>query len=308
MNARRRAKVIAGLEAGLDIRDDAVRGRHGDIPLRRYRSRALGAGPALVWVHGGAFSHGGLDQFESHAVSAALARQGIDVVAVDYRRVPAWSWFRDAPPGDLPGVRFPVRLDDVSDAFAAIAARRPGVVLGGASAGACLAAAAALRMVSDGGVAPASLLLAYGTFHAELPAVPAQLRSRLRGPHGLGQFTPTIVRRMNHNYAGNADAMHEPFAFPGGHALAGLPPVLLVDADRDALRASGEAFAGELSAAQVPVEHYVIAGSRHGFLDRPGTTHFSTGIRVLAGRLLGDSEMPPSAGAGASRSRGAAMG
>lgn len=40
--------------------------------------------------------------------------------------------------------------------------------------------------------------------------------------------------------------MADPFAFPGGHDLSGMPPTLVLDADRDSLRASGERFATEL--------------------------------------------------------------
>ncbi len=263
---------------GIEIRDAAVAGRHGGIPIRRYRGDAHDA--TFVWVHGGAFSHGGLDQLESHAVAVALARRGIEVTAVDYRRVPSWSWFRDAPAGHLPGIRFPVPLDDVADVFAAVAGSGAPVLLGGASAGACLSAAAALRAVREGGPAPTGLVLAYGTFHAQLPPLEPALRRRLRGRHGLVQFRSATVRRMNHNYAGSAEAMREPFAFPGGHDLAGMPRTLMLDADRDSLRASGDAFAQELAAGAVDVERHVVDGAAHGFLDRPFTPTFDAGIAL----------------------------
>ncbi|HWU07156.1 MAG TPA: alpha/beta hydrolase fold domain-containing protein [Streptomyces sp.] len=281
----RTARVMAALLDGIDHADDSVPGRHGGIPVRRYRPDGLPVG-TLVWLHGGAFSHGGLDQLESHAVGAALVRQGIEVVAVDYRRVPRWNPWRDPGPGRLPGVRFPVPLDDVVDAFGAVSRERGPVLLGGASAGACLAAAAALRMHAEEDAPPAGLVLAYGTFHAELPPIPEEMRGRVRGRHGLVQFRPDTVRRMNHNYAGSAEAMALPFAFPGGHRLPPLPPSLMVDADRDTLRASGEAFAGELSASGTVVTHHVVREAPHGFLDRPHRPHFATGTALIGDWII----------------------
>ncbi|WP_435110438.1 alpha/beta hydrolase [Nocardiopsis synnemataformans] len=280
-----RASAVDVLTRGLDIRDEAVPGEHGPVPVRRYDRADGPTVAALVWVHGGAFSHGGLDQLESHAVAAALAQRGVGVVAVDYRRVPAWNWFRDAPPGPLPGVRYPLPLDDVASVYETVRRARPDAWLGGASAGACLSAAAALRLAARDATVPAGLVLAYGTFHAALPPIPEHVRARVRGRHGLAQIRAATVRRMNHNYAGSAEAMGEPFAFPGGHDLRGLPDTLVVDADRDTLRASGEAFARELAAAGVPVDHHVVAESRHGFLDRPEAPYFTEGIALIADRL-----------------------
>ncbi|MBE8519321.1 alpha/beta hydrolase fold domain-containing protein, partial [Amycolatopsis sp. H6(2020)] len=214
-------RALNALTAGLDIRDVAVPGRHGTIPVRRYRAGPSPAG-RLIWLHGGGFSGGGLDQLESHAVGAALARRGIDVIAVDYRRVPPWNPFRDPRPGSLTGIRFPVPLDDVVDAFDAIASERGTALLGGASAGACLAAAAALRVHTEGRPMPAGLVLVYGCFHARLPPIPEELRRRIRGRHGFLQFRPGTVRRMHHNYAGSEEALADPLAFPGGHDL---PPL-----------------------------------------------------------------------------------
>ena len=83
------------------VEDGTVAGRHGSVPVRRYKTDAAPGAPAVVWLHGGAFSHGGLDQDESHAVGIALAGAGIPATAVDYRLVPSWSWWRAPRPGVL---------------------------------------------------------------------------------------------------------------------------------------------------------------------------------------------------------------
>jgi acetyl esterase/lipase len=58
-----------------------------------------------------------------------------------------------------------------------------------------------------------------------------------------------------------------------------------VDADRDALRASGDAFRRELLGAGVSVSYSVVPGSRHGFLDRPRRPAFAAGVAVIVDRL-----------------------
>lgn len=261
------------------VSDEVIDGRHGTVPLRRYRPTdgAGDASPLLVWNHGGAFAWGGLDQLEAHAVAASVAAAGHEVVSVDYRKSPTFSWFRTPRrPTRRPGHVFPAPMDDVTDAFLAVAESTDrDVVLGGASAGACLAAAAALRLRDDLGRRPSGLVLAYGTFHASLPPIGPELHERTKGRHAITQFRPPMVERMNRNYAGIAEGA---LVFPGGGDLRNLPPATLIDADRDTLRASGAAFAVELAAAEVEVDYSVVTDASHGFLNRPGTAFFDQGI------------------------------
>ena len=190
MNRANAHRVVAELLMGVDVRDDTVPGRSGAIPIRYYSSATATATlGTVVWLHGGAFSHGGLDQLESHAVAAALARSGASVVTVDYRRVPPWNPMRTVEPRLLDGTRYPVPVDDVTDVMERIIDAREGpVTLGGASAGACLSAAATLRAVRREGPRADRLVLAYGTFHADLPPVSEDLRARVRGFRGVAQF------------------------------------------------------------------------------------------------------------------------
>ncbi len=266
--------------------DRTITARHGDLRVRDYVPAVSDTGAAaLVWVHGGGFGAGGLDMPESHAVATALAAAGHPVTTVDYHLVPAFPLvgrFRLKPSPN----RYPVPVDDVADAFLDTTARHPGraVVLGGASAGACLAASAAIGLRDGATRAPAGLALAYGLFHARLPTVSAALRARLRGIARLG-IGPEMIRRMTLNYVGDEALAADPAVFPGTADVHGLPRTLLVDADRDALRASGEAFAEHLRAAGVPLEVSVVHDARHGFLDKPAAPGFSQAITLLAGWL-----------------------
>ncbi len=253
------------------------------VPVRWYEpwpGSAAVPGPTLLWLHGGGFFRGGLDQPEAHDVARSLAARGVRVATADYRLAP--------PPGLgvaarrlMPTrARYPAALDDVLAAYDEVGDRSPeGVVVGGASAGACLAAAATLRTI-DEGRPPVGAVFAYGFFHARHPRV-AQRRHRSRGRRGLSHAR-WALDAMNRNYAGSAAAREERLAFPGGHALTGFPRTLVVTAERDNMRASGDLFATELAGAGVEVRHDVLPGTRHAFLNRPGLAEFAHTVSLVA--------------------------
>ena len=260
--------------AGVLMTDVTVAGPRGPVPTRHYAPPAgvaAASGAPIVWVHGGAFVKGGLDQRETHEVAAALAGEGFRVVTVGYRLTTRAQVRR---------VRYPMPLDDVVAVVRSVQAENPdGVILGGASAGACLSAATVLRIAGEAPLR--GVFFAYGTFHAVLPVASAKLLSAVRG---IRRYThrPTLIGLMNLNYAGSRSAMREAFAFPGGHDLSGFPPSLLVDAESDMMRASGSAFARELGEAGVPVEYHVMDGASHAFLHRPRDPAFPRGLRLIA--------------------------
>jgi acetyl esterase len=267
--------------------DSVIHGPHGPIPVRRYSpapgTSALGTAP-IVWVHGGAFLFGDLDLPESHEVARALAGAGFTVITVDYRlaAIPGLRWpgRTSAPTGR---VHYPVPFDDVVAVVRAVQAEFvDGVILGGASAGACLSAAAALRLTSDGRPRLRGIFFCYGLFHARLPARSRELRSRLRGRRKY-THAPLLLNLSNLVYAGSRAALADPYAFPGGHPVSGFPPALFVDAESDSMRASGETFARELGAAGESVEYHVLPDADHAFLNRPGTVAFAAGIRLIVG-------------------------
>ncbi len=268
-----------------------VSGPHGNVPVRWYEPAASASmGPVLIWLHGGGFFRGSLEQPESHAVALALAGKGIAVVTVDYRLVSLPGIAQVRAFTHRPAVKHPVPGDDVAAVVRWAMGRAGGpVLLGGASAGACLAAAATLRMADE--ESPVSgTVLAYGFFHAVLPAPSTELRSRLTG-HRRVTHAPLFLDAVNRYYAGSAVALSDRLAFPGGHDLADFPPALIVDADRDVMRASGEQFAAELRASGAPVERRVLPETHHAFLNRPSLPEFATAIDLIgewASRLAED--------------------
>ncbi|MET0954311.1 MAG: alpha/beta hydrolase [Cryobacterium sp.] len=266
--------------------NDTIAGPHGPIPVRRYSPAQPASAVPVVWLHGGAFVKGGLDLPETHDVARALADAGFAVITVDYRLTTLLSRRLSSPGRSR--VHYPVPVDDVVAVLKRIQEESPaGVIVGGASAGACLAAAATLRLAAEGAPAPRGVFLAYGIFHATLPVRAPELLSRLRGRRRFTHIPP-LLNLVNLYYAGSRAALAEPHAFPGGHQLTGFPPTVLLDADHDSMRASGGRFAAELAAAGVGVEYHVIPGTDHAFLNRPNSPGFAAGLRLIvewAGRL-----------------------
>ena len=258
--------------------DTTAPGPHGSIPVRVYRPAADSVGaPMLVWCHGGGWVGGDLEMAEADATAREVcARAGATVVSVDYRLA-----------GD--GVWFPVPLDDVVAAFrwavveaAALGADPARVSLGGASAGANLAAGATLRLRDEFGLVPVALLLAYPCVHAALPPASAELAPKVAALTPAMAFAPEILTPTVENYLGGPLESATAYAMPALGDLAGLPPTLILNAEYDGLRASGEAFAELLQAAGVEVEVRCEPGVAHGHLNSPWLPAAEASLTTIA--------------------------
>ncbi|KUO06057.1 alpha/beta hydrolase [Streptomyces caeruleatus] len=245
------------------VRDEHLPGLHGPVPVRDYRPHhADGDRPVLVWCHGGAFAYGDIDMPEADVTARVVAeRADVVVVSVDYRRA-------------VDGVHYPVPLDDVVAAYEGAirqvgAAPRGRVHLGGASAGAALAAGACLRIRDMGGHLPASLILLYPCMHPALPPASPELDATLARLTPRTRFGAEMFEAVIENYLGAPAATAPGYAMPALADLRGLPRTLLVNCQYDELRASGEAFATSLLRAGVDVDLRMAPGVTHGHLNRP---------------------------------------
>ncbi len=126
----------------------------------------------------------------------------------------------------------------------------------------------------------------YGLFHGLLPQASVALRRRLYGLADL-RVVQEMVRRAAVNHTGAAERLNDAAIFAGLADLAGLPPVHLLNADRDLLRASAENFAHRLTLAGVPHEGWYLPGTSHGFLAKPNTAVFDAGTTALTSWLSG---------------------
>ncbi|MEU3982407.1 alpha/beta hydrolase [Streptomyces sp. NPDC026672] len=261
-----------------DTHDDKVPGPHGPVPVRVYApadgAPALGA---LLWVHGGSFVSGNLDVPEADAAARALCvATGCVVVGATYHLAG-------------PGTRFPVPHDDVLAAWhwARGHAGERGLdpertVLGGASAGANLAAGAALHTRDEGRARPAGLVLVYPTLHATAQQPSAELADRAAELPDELRCPPEAVARMTQDYLG-PDATGVPdHAMPGQAQLRGLPPTFLISAEYDDLRSSAEAFERALARAGVPTRVRLEESSPHGYLAHPLSPGFDRSVHAVA--------------------------
>jgi acetyl esterase len=76
------------------------------------------------------------------------------------------------------------------------------------------------------------------------------------------------------------------YAMPGLADLVGLPPTLVVNAEYDDIRASGEQFTASLALAGVDVRQVTAPGMLHGFLLLPDTFEPVAQVRELFAETL----------------------
>ena len=240
------------------------------VPVRRYDPEGE-PWATLVWAHGGSFVRGTLDWPEADWVSRRFAEAGLRVYSVDY------ALASDAVKAPAPG-------NDVAAVLGSVIAESGSgtVFIGGASAGAHLAALAALSVAeaatSGSGRAADALILEYPTLHRVQRADPA-IAAATAGLPEQRRFGAGRIAEMYDFYLGSADpgpadtAAVDPAPVVAGELpaakLALLPPTVIVNADADDLRASGEQFAEQLRAAGVTVVEDVQPGTVHGYLNRP---------------------------------------
>ncbi|WP_230672724.1 alpha/beta hydrolase [Rathayibacter sp. Leaf248] len=263
------------LSEGVSVSEAAIEGPHGLVPLRIYEP-AEPSGRALLWVHGGGFAAGDLDMPESHVVSAELAgRSGARVVSVGYRLASA-------------SIRYPVPLDDVHAAWRHVRAETPRehpVAIGGASAGAALALATALRERDAGAPGPEHVLLAYPFAHFPNPTVDDDVVRELLTLPAAMRFPASSIEAMVQNYVGRLSALPSD-ALPGAAPLAGLPPISVLVSEFDELRGSAELLLRQLAEAGVAATGYLAAGMPHGHLNRtPSLPEVDRSLAFFAAQL-----------------------
>lgn len=241
-----------GMQRVCDVGLDAPDGGRFAVRVLAPGARAHGV---VVWLHGGGWVVGALDDFDVLGRLLA-ARSGCTVVLVEYRLAPEH--------------RFPAAVLDAWTALRWAASRgaklagrdTPPLVIGGDSAGATLATVAARRARDAGGPELALQVLVYPVTDCDLER-PSYLDpdnqlilSRDTMAWCWEQYLPAPAGRTS------ADASPLRVADP-----AGLPPTLMVTAEHDVLNDEVTAYAARLRAAGVAVQERRVAGQMHGFLN-----------------------------------------
>lgn len=260
--------------------DEVIPGVAGrpDVAVRWYRPvDADGAGPCLVWLHGGGYIMGNLDENDDR-LDRMVIELGCSVVSVDWRLAPEHP--------------YPDGLDDAETVWrqvvgdpAAFGVDPDRLALGGASAGAGLAAALCLRLRDSGATQPALQLLIYPMLDDR--ELTASIRA-IEDPGHWGLWHLTANRMCWAAYLGDlAGGNVPPTAAPArAEDLSGLAPAFFAIGDVDGLLGENLDYAARLSAAGVPTELHVYPGVIHGgFGARPSTTRTAQLLRDVYAAL-----------------------
>ena len=242
-------------ESVAEIRNAAVSGPGGEIPVRVYRPAHDGHLPILVYAHGGGFVFCDLDSHDALCRDIANRVPAV-VVSVGYRLAPEHQW--PAAAEDVYATT--LWAGDNAECLGGDARR---VVVGGDSAGGNLAAVTAL-MARDRASRPlAAQVLIY-------PVIAADFNTESYRLFGTGFYNPKPAMRWYWDqYVPAAADREHPYASPLRANLAGLPPAVVVVAGHDPLRDEGIAYADALEAAGVVTARCLFEGGIHGFMTMP---------------------------------------
>ncbi len=222
----------------------------GRIPIRLYRPGVAGPLPLYLFLHGGGWCKGGLDERDPRGRTIA-AGAGCLVASVDYRMAPE--------------NQFPTAPEDCFAALTGLVARAAEigidpdrVAIGGESAGANLAAAVCLMARDRGGP---------GICHQwlDVPATDVTLaqEGHRNVPDGYLLDAADIDEFLGH-YLPDPAMANDPRCSPLlADDLGDLPPAWIMSAGYDRLRGDAQAYAEALEEAGVPVRHTRLAGHIH---------------------------------------------
>lgn len=252
MSAMRAEGLPPGPEAHVLSR--TIPGAADERAVRVYRPIGVDRDtlPVLLWLHGGGFVVGDLDQADADCRELATRARAV-VVSLDYRLAPEHP--------------FPAALEDAYAALlwlethaSEIGGDPSRIAVGGDSAGGNLAAATSLLSRDRHGPGIRLQLLVY----------PVTDLTRFDRTSTLENATGYFLTRdammwFAAQYAPGERAAN-PYASPLlAPDLRGLPPALVITAEHDPLRDEGEALAARLREADVPTTLSRYPGTIHGF-------------------------------------------
>lgn len=229
-------------------------GPHGSLTVRRHTPTLPASDPigALVYIHGGGFTYGTLDEFET-AMRVIAERAGIATYVVDYQLAPE--------------AKYPVQIEEIGYFVGWLFDHATGqrvdpakIAVGGDSAGGNMTCVTALKLRDEGGP---RLALQVPLFPEA--AFPGDTLSGSENRIGLYLETNGIYE-MVRNYIKNTDDGRHPYITPlNAPSHADLPPAILVTNGFDPLRDVGHAYARKLAAAGNDLTYVHNPDLTHGF-------------------------------------------
>ena len=227
-------------------------GPHGQVPCRLYLPDDVDRPPLIIYAHGGGFMQGSLPSWDQF-LRDLVRQSGVAALSVDYKLSPE--------------VKFPVAYDEMV-AMTRLAAREGAgfgidptrLAVGGDSAGANLALAAALAMRDSGERAVKFQLLIYGVYSTDSDSPSWQ---RFGQGAGLSQAQ---MRWIWETYLERPEQQQDWRAAPILADLKGVAPAHLIVGSLDPLLDDSNNLAAKLKAAGVPCDLTVYQGINHGFI------------------------------------------
>ncbi|MDE6298765.1 MAG: alpha/beta hydrolase [Muribaculaceae bacterium] len=251
--------------------------KENGIEMQLYSPKKIeGELPLLVYFHGGGWTFGSINSC-AHFCDSLAETGKAGVLAVDYSLAPEH--------------KFPSGLDDclTSIEFALKNLSEWGfssISLGGDSSGANLALASQISLIEKGkGEDIESLILIYPVLKA-FPDKSESWRKYARG-YGLNR---RLMESFFEAYLSSTDS-EDALASPGlaiDSVLKKMPPLLLINAERDILFDQGKEFALKIKEIGNHVDWVTMPGATHLFITVPGQpTAFSTAVSLCEDFLSG---------------------
>ncbi|MDB5541736.1 MAG: hypothetical protein JWQ89_3463 [Devosia sp.] len=244
---------VDDMSVGMEMR--LIPGPTGDIRARIYLPQndiIAGLRPMILFLHGGGFVLGDVDQYDA-SPRALAARTGAVVVSAHYRQAPEH--------------RFPAAHEDAYAAWTWLVehaeslggdAKRAAIV--GEGSGGNLAVNIAIRARAEDKPGPVHLGLV-----TPMAAMLFDLPSHLQNMDTFPYSTATLEWAARKLFRKKDDAHDARMNIAGRADLDGLPPATVILAEADPLRSEGEALADAMRRSGVWVDVTVYEGVTHGF-------------------------------------------
>ncbi len=230
-------------------------GPHGTLNVRCYHPSGDGPakGGALVYMHGGGWTVGTLDQFET-PMRLFAEGSGAQVYAVEYRLAPEYKF-----PVQLEENEYVVRWLHGHAAERGVDPAR--IALSGDSAGGNMTCVVALKLRDEGGPRLALQMPLYPEC-----SLPFETRAGVENRTGLYLETAGVLL-FAWNLIPQGVDYSQPYIMPNNaDDLRGLPPTILVTNGFDPLRDTGHAYARRLAAAGNAITYVHHDDLTHGFI------------------------------------------
>lgn len=289
LELRRSRNVAPEMPKSIDVEDIVGDGSARGIAMRLYRpkDREGEVLPLLVYLHGGGWTIGSLNSCASFC--SALAESGkVMVLAVDYALAPEKVF----PAGMLDCVGAVEYAMSHSEEWGSAPSM---VSLGGDSSGANLALATSLYMDEEkakNGNTGKESLQSLVLFYPVVKAYSDKSASWKRYSRGYG-LDGRLMEAFNEAYIGDGDSRNALISPSDAtdEQLRKLPPVLIINAERDILYDQGKEFSERIRRIGNDGEWIEFPGAVHLFITVKGQpTAFSKAAEIASAFIVAGKE------------------